>query len=62
MREKDEGTLEQLLMTPASSLEVLLAKILPLFALFTHGDEPLAAPRTLVVRDCRCGGICCSLP
>jgi len=34
IREKDEGTLEQLLMTPASSLEVLLAKIAPLFALF----------------------------
>jgi ABC-2 type transport system permease protein len=35
VREKDEGTLEQLLMTPASSLEVLLAKIVPLFSLFT---------------------------
>lgn len=34
VREKDEGTLEQLLMTPASSLEVLLAKIVPLFTLF----------------------------
>jgi len=34
VREKDEGTLEQLLMTPASSLEVLLAKIVPLFSLF----------------------------
>jgi ABC-2 type transport system permease protein len=34
VREKDEGTLEQLLMTPASSLEVLLAKIAPLFILF----------------------------
>ena len=33
LREKDSGTLEQLVMTPASSLEVLLAKILPLFAL-----------------------------
>jgi ABC-2 type transport system permease protein len=35
VREKDEGTLEQLLMTPASSLEVLLAKIGPLFVLFS---------------------------
>lgn len=35
VREKDEGTLEQLLMTPASSLEVLLAKIGPLFTLFS---------------------------
>jgi ABC-2 type transport system permease protein len=34
VREKDEGTLEQLLMTPASSLEVLLAKIGPPFVLF----------------------------
>jgi len=34
VREKDQGTLEQLLMTPASSLEVLLAKIGPLFVLF----------------------------
>jgi len=33
IREKDTGTLEQLLMTPASSLEILLAKILPLFIL-----------------------------
>jgi ABC-2 type transport system permease protein len=35
VREKDEGTLEQLLMTPSSSLEVLLAKIGPLFTLFS---------------------------
>ena len=34
VREKDEGTLEQLLMPPASSFEVLLAKIGPLFVLF----------------------------
>jgi len=33
IREKDSGTLEQLLMTPASSLEILLAKLLPLFIL-----------------------------
>jgi ABC-2 type transport system permease protein len=33
IREKDTGTLEQLLMTPASSFEILLAKILPLFVL-----------------------------
>jgi ABC-2 type transport system permease protein len=35
VREKDEGTLEQLLMTPSSPLEVLLAKIGPLFTLFS---------------------------
>lgn len=34
IREKETGTLEQLLMTPASSLEILLAKIMPLFILF----------------------------
>jgi ABC-2 type transport system permease protein len=35
LREKDSGTLEQLVMTPASSFEVLLAKVLPLFVLLT---------------------------
>lgn len=34
IREKETGTLEQLLMTPASSFEILLAKIIPLFFLF----------------------------
>jgi ABC-2 type transport system permease protein len=33
VREKDTGTLEQLLMTPASAWEILLAKIVPLFLL-----------------------------
>jgi ABC-2 type transport system permease protein len=33
IREKDVGTLEQLLMTPAAGWEILLAKILPLFIL-----------------------------
>jgi ABC-2 type transport system permease protein len=31
IREKDAGTLEQLLMTPAATWEILLAKIMPLF-------------------------------
>jgi ABC-2 type transport system permease protein len=31
VKEKDSGTLEQLLMTPATSLEILIAKIIPLF-------------------------------
>ncbi len=35
VQEKDTGTLEQLLMTPANSFEVLLAKILPLTFLLT---------------------------
>ena len=34
IREKETGTLEQLLMTPASSFEILLAKITPIFVLF----------------------------
>lgn len=33
IREKDRGTLEQLLMTPASASEVVLAKVVPLFVL-----------------------------
>lgn len=33
IREKEGGTVEQLLMTPASSLEVVTAKIVPLFVL-----------------------------
>ena len=33
IREKERGTVEQLLMTPASALEVVAAKIVPLFAL-----------------------------
>lgn len=33
VREKDTGTLEQLLMTPAGAWEILLAKIVPLFLL-----------------------------
>jgi len=33
IREKDTGTLEQLLMTPAAEWEILLAKIIPLFVL-----------------------------
>ncbi len=41
VREKDTGTLEQLLMTPASPWEILLAKILPLFLLLM-GDLLLA--------------------
>jgi ABC-2 type transport system permease protein len=41
VREKDAGTLEQLLMTPAQPWEILLAKILPLFVLLM-GDLLLA--------------------
>lgn len=37
LREKETGTLEQLLMTPVSSAEILIAKIIPLlFVLFTN--------------------------
>jgi ABC-2 type transport system permease protein len=41
VREKDTGTLEQLLMTPAEAWEILLAKIVPLFILLM-GDVLLA--------------------
>ncbi|GAB4380834.1 MAG: ABC transporter permease [Elainellaceae cyanobacterium] len=41
VREKDAGTLEQLLMTPADAWEILLAKIVPLFLLLM-GDVFLA--------------------
>jgi ABC-2 type transport system permease protein len=41
VREKDSGTLEQLLMTPAEAWEILLAKIVPLFVLLM-GDVLLA--------------------
>jgi ABC-2 type transport system permease protein len=41
VREKDSGTLEQLLMTPAEAWEILLAKIVPLLVLLM-GDVFLA--------------------
>jgi ABC-2 type transport system permease protein len=41
VKEKDTGTLEQLLMTPAAGWEILLAKIIPLFVL-VMGDVVLA--------------------
>lgn len=41
VKEKDTGTLEQLLMTPAAAWEILLAKIVPLFVLLL-GDVILA--------------------
>ncbi|WP_421656532.1 ABC transporter permease [Leptothermofonsia sp. ETS-13] len=41
VKEKDTGTLEQLLMTPAEPWEILLAKIVPLFGLMM-GDVLLA--------------------
>lgn len=41
VKEKDTGTLEQLLMTPAEAWEILLAKVVPMFVLLT-GDVLLA--------------------
>lgn len=41
VKEKDTGTLEQLLMTPAAAWEILLAKVVPLFVLLL-GDVILA--------------------
>jgi len=48
VREKDTGTLEQLLMTPAEAWEILLAKIVPLFVLLM-GDVLLALTVAKVV-------------
>lgn len=43
LREKEAGTLEQLLMTPVTSIEILLAKIIPLVAvLFVNVGVSLA--------------------
>lgn len=41
LRERESGTMEQLLMTPAAAWEILLAKIMPL-ALFLLGDVCIA--------------------
>ena len=48
IREKDKGTLEQLLMTPAKEWEILLAKIIPLFILLM-GDLILILCLALLV-------------
>lgn len=48
IREKDRGTLEQLLMTPASAWEILTAKIMPLFLLLM-GDVLLASTIGLLI-------------
>jgi len=48
VREKDTGTLEQLLMTPAAAWEILLAKIAPLFVLLM-GDVLLALSLGMLV-------------
>jgi ABC-2 type transport system permease protein len=48
VREKEVGTIEQLVMTPASSTEVILAKICPLLILLT-GDVLIALTLARVV-------------
>ncbi len=48
IREKDTGTLEQLLMTPADAWEILLSKVVPLFVLLM-GDVLLALTLGLTV-------------
>jgi ABC-2 type transport system permease protein len=50
IREKERGTVEQLLMTPASALEVVAAKILPLFALLMAMSGLALAVAGLVFR------------
>lgn len=48
LRERESGTMEQLLMTPASSWEILLAKIIPL-EVFLLGDVCLAIGAARVI-------------
>jgi ABC-2 type transport system permease protein len=48
LRERESGTIEQLLMTPAASWEVLLAKIIPL-VLFLLGSVAVAMFSTRVI-------------
>jgi len=50
VREKDTGTLEQLLMTPAADWEILLAKLVPLFLLLM-GDVFLALGVSKLIFD-----------
>jgi ABC-2 type transport system permease protein len=50
VKEKDTGTLEQLLMTPANAGEILIAKVVPLFFLLM-GDVLLALTLGRVIFD-----------
>jgi len=66
IREKERGTVEQLLMTPASALEVVTAKIVPLFVLLMGMTGlalivsrlvfavPFRGSLTVVVMACAC--------
>ncbi len=62
IREKERGTVEQLLMTPASTLEVVTAKIVPLFVLLILVltvarlvfGVPLRGNPVLVLAACAC--------
>ena len=66
IREKERGTVEQLLMTPASALEVVTAKLVPLFVLLMAMvglvlvvgrlvfDVPFRGSPALVLAACAC--------
>lgn len=66
IREKERGTVEQLLMTPASALEVITAKLVPLFVLLMTMvllviavarlvfGVPLRGSPTLLLTACAC--------
>jgi drug efflux transport system permease protein len=66
IKEKERGTVEQLLMTPANALEVVAAKIAPLFVLLMGMtglalgvarlvfDLPLRGSFTLLITACAC--------
>lgn len=55
IREKDSGTIEQLLMTPAGAWEILAAKIIPLFVLLM-GDVGIALLVASLVFHVPCRG------
>lgn len=55
LRERESGTMEQLLMTPASVWEILLAKVIPL-VLFLLGDVVLAVLLSRMIFGMPCRG------
>ncbi len=55
LRERESGTMEQLLMTPASVWEILLAKVIPL-VLFLLGDVFLAVMLSKMIFGMPCRG------
>ena len=59
IREKERGTVEQLLMTPASALEVVTAKLVPLFILLMAMVGMVLVMAAAGVPGCRSGATAC---